>query len=773
MPESGSANPLPLEVTSFVGRRAERQQIRSLLADARLVTLTGFGGVGKSRLAVRVAADLRRAFPEGVTFVPLAPQADPDLVPQSIVAALGIQGRSTKAVTASLVEYLTGRSMLVVLDNCEHLVDAAAVLCDTLLRTCPDLRIIATSREPLRIHGEAVHPVAPLSVPGPDESSTPLQQFESVNLFVDRARAVVADFSLDEDNREAVAAIVRDLEGIPLAIELAAGRLRAMSATELHQNLTERWDLLSRGSRTAPTRQQTMRACIEWSFDLCTTEEQAHWAALSVFADGFELDAARVVCRPLGGDVDDLVQSLVEKSIIIAEPNARRTRFRMLPPIRHRGVVQLTETGELDDARRRHRDWLVEYSRAAKREWMGPRQVDFIHRLRQEMGNYQAGLEYCLDQPGELEPGLEMGANLLEFGLADGLFREGRLWFNRLLERHHESNEVRALGLRTACWWAAMQGDLEDAARLLEEGRLIATRLGGHLEALFLQTAAYLAMFTGDLDGAARRFVEAITALGEHGDASQVAHSHALAALNHVFRGDPDAALAAHEACRQLTEPVGESWYLSYSLWIAGLAHWDRGDLPAAESAEKESLRIKRDTADRLGISVSLEALAWMCAETHPERAAHLLGAAQSQFEEIQTSTEALAGLHVRHVTCVDQVRTALGTRYPTLFAEGQALAPLESIDLALEEAAPRRRGRKTTRTPRASATGLTKRELQIAELVATGLSNKEIASTLVISKRTAETHVEHILIKLGFTNRNQIAAWVGDHADVRDAPAT
>lgn len=764
MQDPSSTHPLPIEVTSFVGRRAERQQIRVLLNDARLVTLTGFGGVGKTRLALRVATDLRRAFPDGVAFVSLATQADPDLVAQSIATALGLQGRTTVAVTSSLVEYLSTRTILLVLDNCEHLVDAAAVLCDTLLRTCPDLRLLATSREPLRIQGEAVHPVAPLSIPGREDLGSSLLEFEAVSLFVDRARAVVADFELDDTNRGAVAAVVSQLEGIPLAIELAAGRLRAMSPAELQRDLTQRWDLLTRGSRAAPDRQRTMKACIEWSFDLCSDEEKAQWGILAAFADGFEIDAARYVCPDL--DVDDILQSLVEKSIVIAEVHRGRTRFRMLPPIRFRGLSHLADTGELEDVRRRHRDWLVAFTAQAKQAWLGPDQVQLIHRLRLEMGNYPAGLEYSLSDPDGLEAGMKMGADLLEFGLADGLFREGRLWFDRLLERHHEQNEIRALALRTACWWAAMQGDLPRAAELLEEGRGIAERFGGHTQVLLTQTSAYLAMFSGDLEGSARLFDEAIAGLETYDDQAQLAHSYALSALNHTFRGDPDAALVSHENCRKITEPVGESWYLSYSLWIAGLAHWVRGDLAAAEEAEKESLRLKRSTEDRLGIAVSLEALAWMCVEADVDRAVRLLGAASAQFERIQTSTEALPGLHVHHLACVERARALLGNeRYDAVHAEGAAIAPLASVDLALAEstAAPVRRTRGKARASAPVRTGLTKRELEIAGLVARGMSNKDIATSLVISKRTAETHVEHILIKLGFNNRNQIAAWVAE----------
>jgi serine/threonine-protein kinase PknK len=656
--------------------------------------------------------------------------------------------------------------MLIVLDNCEHLIDASAVLSDTLLRTCPDLRLLVTSREPLRIQGEAIHPVAPLSIPGDDDGDASLMEFEAVSLFVDRARAIVPEFELAADNRRAVAGIVSQLEGIPLAIELAAGRLRAMSPAELQRDLTRRWDLLSRGSRAAPDRQRTMKACIEWSFDLCTEDEKTQWGELAVFADGFELDAARFVCAN-DDDVADVVQSLVEKSIVIAENHDGRTRFRMLPPIRFRGLSHLADSGALDDVRRRQRDWVQAFTEAAKAAWLGPDQVHYIRRLRKEMGNYPAALQYTLNDPEGLETGLIIGANLLEFGLADGLFREGRLWFDRLLERHHEETAARALGLRTACWWAAMQGDLTRAAELLEEGRGIGERVGGHTEVLLTQASAFVAMFSGDHEGSARLFEEAIAGLAAYGDRAQIAHSYALAALNHTFRGDPVAALEAHENCRKLTEPVGENWYLSYSLWIAGLAHWARGDLAAAEESERESLRLKSLTEDRLGISVSLEALAWMGVQTDAVRAARLLGAANAQFERIQTSIEVLPGLHAFHVACVEQARTLLGAEaYDMLFAEGRSTSLMASLDLALADPSPARRSPAKPRA-RASAstrTGLTKRELEIAGLVARGLSNKDIANSLVISKRTAETHVEHILIKLGFNNRNQIAAWVADN---------
>lgn len=760
---------LPVDVSTFVGRRADRASVRALLSESRLVTLTGVGGVGKTRLALRVAADVRRAFADGVTFVSLAPHNDPEQIPYAIATSLGLQGRSQRPTTTTLVEYLTSRSTLIVLDNCEHVIDAAAVLADTLIRTCPNLRMLATSREPLRIQGEAVHIVPPLTVP-PLGTSAPLQQFESVTLFVDRAKAAVAGFDLTAENRDSVGQIVAKLEGIPLAIELAAGRLRAMSPEEIARNLTERWELLSRGSRTAPDRQRTMAACIEWSFDLCTPTEQEVWAQLAVFADGFEMEGASAVCAQLDEPVADVVTSLVDKSILVATPVGPTTRYRMLPPIRHRGILQLRDRGELTAARRRHRDWCVGLADRVVDMWMSPRQIEGIEQLRREMGNVNSCLEFCWTEPGEADHGLAMGAELLEFGLADGALRQGRLWFDRLLARSSDASELRARALRTAGWWAAMQGDVAHASTLIEQGVEIATTIGGHTRVLLTQAEAFLAMFAGDVDLARDKFAEAAAGFREYGDQSQEAHTHALASLNECFRRDIPAALVQHEACLALTEPCGESWYRSYSLWIAGLALWASGEPEKGLALEKESLELRRQTRDPLGIGTSVEAMAWMCVDTDPERSARLLGGARAIWDRIETSTEALADLHQFHIACVATARRKLGDEaYDAAFAQGKASTQDALVAEALGDAPEPSRARRRVSRSTTEASPLTPRERQIADLVASGMGNKDIATTLVISKRTAETHVEHILTKLGFNNRNQITAWVTEQLDAAE----
>jgi predicted ATPase len=386
---------IPHEVASMVGRRRERTDIRQALSESRLVTLTGFGGIGKTRLALAVAPDLRRAFADGVHFVSLGSLADPEMIPQVTARTLGMRTVSQQSPADSLVAYLGSRQVLIVFDNCEHLIEAVAVFAQDLLWSCPRLRILATSREPLRITGEAVHAVAPLTVPATGAEARSPHYSESEALFLDRARAVVPNFALTPGNRDEVSEICRLLEGIPLAIELAAVRLRSMSASQIARDLADHWGPLSRGSRTAPARQRTMTACIDWSFSLCSPTERDVWAGVSVFAGGFEVDAAQAVCARLAGEEElaDVIAALVDKSIIAAEERAGQMRFRLLPPIRHRGLRRLAEMGLTGELRRRHRDWYADLTARASEEQLSPRQVDWIERLGREERNLQAALE--------------------------------------------------------------------------------------------------------------------------------------------------------------------------------------------------------------------------------------------------------------------------------------------------------------------------------------------------------------------------------------------
>ncbi|PVG80633.1 LuxR family transcriptional regulator [Nocardioides gansuensis] len=761
---------LPLEVTSFVGRRSDLRRIREVMSESRLVTLTGFGGIGKTRLALRMATELRRVF-DGVYVVPFGGVADSEAVPEQLAAALGLQGRSRGSATITVVEYLRPRSVLLVLDNCEHVVDVVAVLADTLLRTCPKVHILATSRESLRTDGEVEYPVMPLTIPEQVSGEEPLHQFEAVQLFLDRARAIVPGFDLNDENRAAIAAISRKLEGIPLAIELAAARLRTFSPAELDARLSDRWELLSRGSRTAPYRHSTMAACVEWSFDLCTPAEKLLWAKVAVFRDGFELDAAVAVCSERDDDepIEETLASLVEKSVLTSIQHQGVNRYRMLPPIRYRGRVELGRIGRDAELRRRHKDFYLDLVARAHEDWFGPRQVDTLSRLRRDLGNLRKALELCAVEPDSADQGLMAGANLLEWGLVEGRFGMGRQWFERILSGRPGDPGTRALALRTASLWAAMQGDVKSAVSLLEEGQVLATRLGGETETLLVQAAGFVAMFAGDPARAEELLSEAARGFAAFGNNAELAFCFVLLALERNLLGDLDGALESNRACLALAEPVGEIWLRSWSLWVAGQALWARGDPGAARELVMQSLRLKRLIAEPMGIAVVLETLAWIAAATDPARAATLLGAAQNEWDKIETSARVLPWLDKPHREAMDAARTRLGdAAFDSAWSDGRVLDQATAIALGLEEPTPAAKSTTGSRA-RASHSGLTRRERQIAELVHKGLSDKQIADTLVISPRTAETHVQHILTKLGFKSRTQVAAWIGEQRRADD----
>src|SRR6516164_504795 len=373
---------LPAELTTFVGRRGELAEVRRLLAGSRLVTLTGVGGVGKTRLALRAAAGLARAFRDGVWLVQLDQLRDQALVAQAVAGALGLQDRAGYAQAAALADYLSARQLLLVLDNCEHLVDAAAKLADLLLRAAAGLRVLATSREALTTDGETVLAVPPLAAPEAGRRLTvaELARFPAAGLFAERAAQVVPGFALNEANMAAVAGICGRLEGLPLAIELAAAQTRVLSPEQIDARLGDRLGLLTRGGRARPARQQTLRASIEWSWELCTRAERLLWARCSVFAGGFELDAAEDICaddRLAAGDVLDLLAALASKSILAVEHGEGVARYRLPETLREYGQERLRESGEDTALRRRHRDWHEQLARRADTGWLSLQMTDW------------------------------------------------------------------------------------------------------------------------------------------------------------------------------------------------------------------------------------------------------------------------------------------------------------------------------------------------------------------------------------------------------------
>ncbi|MFE7417048.1 protein kinase [Rhodococcus sp. NPDC057529] len=758
----GATGSLPLELTSFVGRRHELTEAKNLLAGSRLVTLTGIGGVGKTRLAMRVAAAVQRDYDDGARLIELGELRDGSSLVDAVAAAVGVRDHSTRPLREVLIEFLASRELLLVLDNCEQMVDAVAELVGLLLRACPRVRILATSREPLVIGGEAVLRVPPLGVPDPERTPSVrgLPKYDAVTLFADRAAAAVPGFMLTEENAAAVAGICHRLDGLPLPIELAAARLRAMSPEQILQRLTDRYALLSRGSRGAPTRQQTLRLSVDWSFELCTAGEQLVWGRLAVFAGSFELDAAEQVCGDGLGpdDLLDTLTSLADKSILIREEHGPVVRFRMLETLREYGYEKLEQTGETATLRRRHRDWYEALAVDADAEWISARQLDWIARLKREQPNLREALEFSVDD--DPAAGLRTATALFLFWSSQGTYNEGRRWLEQLLARQSGPPTLEwAKAIYCASVMANVQGDLETGAALVAEGRTLAAQTTDPMMRAFVSFAdGMLALLGGDPVRARAHLEPALAEFSERGERTlEVAALYPLGTA-YGMSGLTDEAVERHERVLAITEQYGEKMYRSHSLWALGIAVWQRGDADRAVRLLDEALELTKQVRSPRVVAACLAALAWIGLEQHDAlRAAVLLGAADELARAIGSSAVIHSNLIVHHEECAENARKEVGDK---AFAEakrkGEQLGFDAAIAYALREQPP------GTSTPDTDAPArLTKRERQVAGLIAEGLTNQAIADRLVISPRTAQGHVEHILAKLGFTSRTQVAAWV------------
>ncbi|WP_327094401.1 LuxR C-terminal-related transcriptional regulator [Nocardia vinacea] len=760
----GRTGELPLELTSFVDRRAETAEVKNLLSTCRLVTLAGIGGVGKTRLALRAAANARRDFADGVWVVELADVHDPSMLVEIVAATLGLLDQSDQPLLDMLVQFLNSREMLLVLDNCEQVVAASAELVEKLLLACPNLRILVTSREPLDIAGEATVRVLPLTVPDPDHEPAfrGLPKYDAVTLFADRAAAVVPGFELSEDNKTTVARICSRLDGLPLAIELAAARMRAMSPEQILQRLTDRYALLTRGSRTAPPRQQTLRWCIDWSYQLCTPVEQRIWARLSVFASGFELDAVEQVC---GADLApesllDALSSLVDKSIVIREESDGVVRFRMFETMRDYGREKLQESGEYRDLRRRHRDWFERLALDSEAGWIGDRQLGWLARLDREQPNFREMLEFCLaeDSAEAAEAGLRTAAALYLFWSFRGQYGEGRRWLDRILS-HPAAHSIpdRVKALHVSAIMAAVQGNLERAAAFVEQARTLAEQdPAPTTKALAASAEGALALYRGEPNRTISVVEPALTVFESNTRGHLYISVLAMLGWAHALRGDTKRSIEYREQILSITEACGESLFRSTTLWGIGIAAWQQGERSHAQEVLLESLRVSRHISSPLVAAPDIEALAWTA--DNGERAAILMGAAEALLRSATGVTTFFNVLYRYHDECERKVRRTLGDRgFDAAFRRGQAMGMSAAVSYAL--------GEPPTTAPHDSATRLTRRELEVAHLVAQGLTNKQIAAKLVLSQRTAQHHVEHILSKLGFTSRTQIAAWIVDEA--------
>ncbi|MEU6586109.1 protein kinase [Nocardia sp. NPDC046763] len=756
----GTGN-LPLELTSFVDRRTQLSEVGNLLAGSRLVTLTGIGGIGKSRLALRVAHKVRQKFVNGAWLVELAELRDDALLPDVVAAVFGLRSQGVISVLDTLVEALAPYDLLLVLDNCEHVIDAAAKLSEALLLACPNVRILATSREALGIGGEAVYPLQPLGIPD-STNERALAHSHAVTLFVERAAAAVPGFEMTEANQRGIAQICTRLDGLPLAIELAAARLRTMSVEQIQTRLTDRYALLTRGGRGTPKRQQTLWYCISWSYDLCTPDEKRLWACLSVFAGGFELDAVEQVCADdmTESQVLDTLSALVDKSILVRQEAGGAVRFRMLESVHEFGREKAEESGQFPGLHWRHRDWCERLVREADANLIGPHQLDWVARLERELPNLRKALEFSLSESDE--GGLGMITNLYLFWGLRGRLHEGRRWYERVLGHSVDGRTTdRARALFAAGSIAGLTGDLQTASDRFAELRVLAEQTVEPLVgALVNHAEANQALARGNVgeSDAAALLTDVVRSYEACGELGMQLDARLSLGWAYALGGDAARAVACHEKTLAMTAACGETIYRSWALFAAGFAVWRYGDVERAKRLLEEGVRLSALLADPLVAAGCLETLAWIAADGHEaRRAAVLVGAADKLGRLAGTATLMVPDLLAYRAECMQSSRNALGVRaFDRARQEGSAMSLDSAVRLALGEPSP---------TADTAQQQLTKRERQVADLVAEGLTNRAIATRLVISQRTAQGHVEHILVKLGFTSRAQIAVWAAEHS--------
>ncbi|MFC0112118.1 ATP-binding protein [Kibdelosporangium aridum] len=689
---------LPAEATSFVDRRREISEAKRLLSTARLLTLTGVGGVGKTRLALRVADRVGRAFTDGVWLVELAALQDRSLLEQTVADAVGVRDRSARSPLEVLVGYLRDKQVLLVLDNCEHLADRCAGLAAELLPAVPGLRIMATSRHALSTPGEHILAVPPLPVPDPELPSHPekLAANEAIRLFAERATAVRPGFEVTSDNHGTLARICRRLDGLPLAIELAAARLRELTPEQILHRLDDRFRLLRGGSQAVLPRHQTLRAVVDWSFELCSPPEQTLWARASVFAGGFDLDAAEAVCS--GNDIDrdqvlELLAGLVDKSILTREDRgfAPRAQYRLLDTLRHYGRDTLRAAGQEAVLRQRHRDYYLRLAERGATEWFGPTQLEVAARTRREHANLRLALEFCLSTPGESQTGLRLAGALHFYWRGCGFVAEGRHWLDRALARDTEPSGARAIALWTNAHLASLQGDLPAATAMVEECRAWAQARGK------ITTLAYailiqgtISWFSGDLPRAQALLEDALARFEAVGELnSTVITAYGVLVVIAVTHGDLARAVTLGEHARALCERHGEQWARANALYALSFAEWVHGAVAQASAHAREALRGMHAVNDTYGAVMLLELLAWIAGTAAEfKRATVLLGAAHQIWPLV--GGHPLAGSRhylAAHDACERQARRVLGdSAFEAVFRRGADLSIDRAIAYALGE---------------------------------------------------------------------------------------
>lgn len=793
-------------MTSLIGRQHELAALLQRLRGdrVRLLTLTGPAGVGKTRLALEAAQQLLQDLPDGAVFVDLVSIRDPELVLFGIAQALKIREFLDRSLLDRLRQHLSQKTMLLVMDNFEHVLPAAAAI-GALIATCPHLKILATSRAPLHLSGEHEFPVAPLA--HPDLVRMPavelLLDFAAVALFVDRAQSARPDFALTPQNAHAVAEICLRLDGLPLALELAAVRIKVLPPEAIVERLQRRPELLTTGPVDLPPRQRTLSGAIGWSYDLLDSPEQTLFRRLAVFAGGSSLDAVNAVCNADGRfpNIVDGLASLIDKSLLIQERRSDgEARFAMLETIRGYARERLEASGEDGVMQRQHAGYFLALVERAETEFHGPEQGRWLARLEAGHDNLRAALHWSIDGGADVLIGLRLAAALSRFWEIRGYWSEGRRWLDAVLRNSAGGPPAAKVhALNGAGLLAFEQGDYARATMLAEESLSLGRALGDKRgTANALNILGLCACVKGDYTSAAALGAESLTLCREILDPVGIVDATHVLGLVAYDRGDHPQAAALLEESLQLSRELNARWRTAINLTDLGLVlrelgqharaaglmeesldhfrvlghknglssalsnlatvAWRQRQFDRAMALFAESLVLRRELGELRGIAVCLVGLAaGACATRRFERAARLFGAADGLRESVGAALPRF--IRGEYDRLVARTRRQLGDAFPRLWAEGRTMSTDQAAEYALAS------GTASEPAGRARRTLLTRREQEVAALIAQGETNREIAKALTITEKTAENHVQHILNKMGFRSRAQIAAWAAQHS--------
>ena len=750
---------LPAEATSFVGRRRELAELKRKLSSARLVSLVGPGGVGKTRLAIRAAAEVSRGFSDGAWLVELADVRDPALVGNAVMAAMDLRDQAAAAPSALLAAYLEDKQLLLVVDNCEHLLEPAAQLLSELIRVAPSLRVIATSREPLTAPGEHVMPVPPLELPTVHaERLDEVRHNEAVMLFLERAEAASGKFELTAENQAAVADLCRRLDGLPLAIELAAVRTRVLSVQQILERLADRFALLSGGGRAALPRHQTLETAIDWSHDLLTAEERTLLRRLCVFAGRFTLEDVAAICMspslPPARSLD-LLSSLVDKSLVLKEDVGSAGCYRFHETMREYAGRKLGEAGEIDDLERRCTAYYVATCGAMSMQARF-RLPAWLAWMDLEIDNIRSVLRRCLVS-SDSRNGISLATSLSWFWITRAT-TEGVRWLDQLLASGPGDPATLGWSWFIRGFLAVLQGDWAAAPPPLRRA-VSASRDAGDLVQLAnsYSMASIAANMAGDRASALRMLDEAASIAGEIDDVPTKVSVLQARSLNAIFEADFGALRTAATEGARLSREVGDLYALHMMNLNLGTAALSFGELDESKARYEEALRIAYQIDDRIGQYYLLAGLAFHATVAGQSKvAAQLLGASEAiRLGAGATVMPVLAPVLMR---AEEAATAALGrSKYDAEFGAGKRLSRESAVGLALGESHPAA----ASGIDRTGVGVLAKREADVARLIADGLSNKQIGARLFISERTVDSHVRSILNKLGFSSRAQIASWI------------